>query len=221
MASPISHIIYCKRYFETLESDEGVSKLRDQGTKIVPLAQIDKDEFILGASFPDIRFIDDRIKRKDTHMSFPKIDLDFSDLTSFQAGWKFHLYCDMKREEILNNYKFYSLPDASDAYGRPAKLLEDSLVYDYYDNWEKISLYFSHAPFIETGVKIDQETLSLWYAILAKYVEKKPDDKSYQTIISKLSGLAPRTEEYLKKIKELRKNKKITEILIKIKDEIV
>ena len=97
MAAPISHIVYAKRYFEKNPST------------------INKDEFILGCLFPDIRRVSENIKRKDTHIpeeilenvtSIKKrnsIDLDFTGLTSFQAGWKFHLYCDMKREEILKN----------------------------------------------------------------------------------------------------------------------
>jgi len=45
-------------------------------------------------------YITENIKRSDTHSVFSPIDLNFSGLSSFQAGWKFHLYCDIKREEI-------------------------------------------------------------------------------------------------------------------------
>ena len=91
MASQIAHIVYAKKYFEKYPST------------------INKDEFILGCVFPDMRRIDGNIKRKDTHRHYDPLDLDFSGMTAFEAGWKFHLYCDMKREEILNKYDFSML----------------------------------------------------------------------------------------------------------------
>lgn len=118
MASQIAHIVYAQKYLDQLEVNGRNERNR-------PPEKFDWDEFLLGAVFPDIRRIDANIKRRDTHLRFDPLDLDFSGLTSFEAGWKFHLYCDMRREEILNGYKFYSLKHAADFYGLSAKLLED------------------------------------------------------------------------------------------------
>ena len=68
MACPVAHIIYVDKYFAKYSS------------------AINKDEFILGCTFPDIRRIDEKIKRKETHLRFDPIDLDFSGFTPFQAG---------------------------------------------------------------------------------------------------------------------------------------
>ncbi|MEK7598807.1 MAG: hypothetical protein AAB487_03680 [Patescibacteria group bacterium] len=203
MASQIAHIIYAKKYFDKYPST------------------IDKDEFILGSIFPDMRRIDENIKRKDTHRHYDPLDLNFKGLTAFEAGWKFHLYCDMKREEILNRYEFYSLPGAEDFWRLPAKLLEDEIVYDKYNNWEKLVLYFNEVPFIETSVNVSRETFSLWYAILAKYIEKKPNSKTMSIVLSKLPDLVEKASGVVQSIDALRKNKKAVDILAKVAEEIV
>jgi len=203
MASQIAHIIYTKKYFDKYPST------------------INKDEFILGCVFPDMRRIDENIKRKDTHRHYDPLDLNFEGLTAFEAGWKFHLYCDMKREEILNKYDFYSLPETESFWHLSAKLLEDEIVYDKYNNWEKLVHYFNRVPFTETGVNVSQETFSLWYAILAKYIEKKPDSSAMRIVLSKLSDLAEKADDIVKSIDVLRKDKKVVEILGKVAEEIV
>ncbi|HEX7586135.1 MAG TPA: hypothetical protein VF390_00670 [Patescibacteria group bacterium] len=203
MASQIAHIVYAKKYFDKYPST------------------INKDEFILGCIFPDMRRIDGNIKRKDTHRHYDPLDLNFKDLTAFEAGWKFHLYCDMKREEILNKYGFYSLPKTESFWRLPAKLLEDEIVYDIYNNWEKLVLYFNQVPFTETGVNVSRETFSLWYAILAKYIGKKPDSKGMSIFLSKLPDLAGKASVIVESIDVLRKNKKAVDILGKVAEEIV
>jgi hypothetical protein len=203
MASQIAHIIYAKKYFDKYHST------------------INKDEFILGCVFPDIRRIDGMIMRKDTHRHYDPLDLDFKGLSAFEAGWKFHLYCDMKREEILNNYGFYSLPLAEEFWRLPGKILEDEIVYDIYKNWEKLVHYFNNVPAITNGINVSQETLSLWYAILAKYIEKKPDSKAMRIFLSKQPSLAKKVDGIVVAIDLLRKNNKAIEILGKVTEEIV
>jgi hypothetical protein len=211
MASQVSHIVYAKVFFDRLEKGEIVSSL----------GKINRDEFLLGCVFPDIRRIDEDIKRKDTHLRFENIDLDFSSLDAFQAGWKFHLYCDMRREEILNKYNFYSLPNTTDFYNQPAKNLEDELLYDKYNNWEKLVHYFNDPPFVDSGLALSRESFHLWYAMLARYFEKKPSDKSIRTFLVKQSSLVEKLDGIMEKVSELRKNKKVVSILEKVYQEIV
>jgi hypothetical protein len=205
MASQVSHIIYAQKYLE---------KSQINGIK-------NPDEFVLGCVFPDIRRIDETIKRKDTHLRFDPIDLDFSGLTDFEAGWKFHLYCDMRREEILNRYGFYNLSYTSDFANLPAKTLEDELIYDACQNWEKWVVYFNNVPAIETGANVTRETFSLWYAIIAKYLEKKPNNKSISIFFSKQSSLVSKASDIIKIVEKLRKDNRAVEILKIIKEEIV
>lgn len=203
MASQISHIIYAKKYFDKYHST------------------INKDEFILGCVFPDMRRIDGNIKRKDTHRHYDPLDLNFDGLTAFEAGWKFHLYCDMKREEVLNKYEFYSLPETENFWRISAKIMEDEVAYDKYNNWEKLVHYFNNVPFIETGMNVSQETFSLWYAILAKYIEKKPDSRAMRIFLFKQPALAEKADGIVQSIDMLRKNNEVTDILGKVAEEIV
>lgn len=204
MASPISHIIYAKKYLEKFPSRE-----------------INTDEFMLGCVFPDIRRIDESIKRKDTHLCFGKCDMDFSGLTSFQAGWKFHVFCDMKREEILNKYNFYSLEHTTDFWSGSAKFLEDELIYGEYDNWEKTVNYFNNPPEIDTGILVTRETFELWNAMLAKYCEKNPDNKTVKNFLSKQPALADKAGEIVAAIDKLRKNDRVVELLKGVMERIV
>ncbi len=202
MASQVAHIIYAQKYLEKYPST------------------INKDDFLLGCVFPDIRRIAENISRKDTHMRFSPLDLNFEGLTSFQAGWKFHLYCDMRREEILNKYSFYSIKETDSYWNNPNKQLEDELLYGSYNNWEKIVTYFNNVPEIKPELKISQETISLWYAIIAKYLEKNPDDKSIHIYLSKI-GFESEADGMILIIDKLRKNEKVIEVLKKIQNEIV
>lgn len=205
MASQVAHIVYAKKYLENHQ-----------------MLESDKEQFFLGCVFPDIRRIDGTIKRADTHLRFSPVDLDFSGLSPFEAGWKFHLYCDMKRDEILRNYDFYSLKkDKSEKWLHPAKLLEDEILYDEYDNWEKVVSFFNNPPQIKLDINVSRESFNLWYAMTAKYLEKKPDEKSMHIFLLKQHGLPEKVDEIIKAVSIVRENKKAVEILKKVKEEII
>jgi len=219
MASQIAHIVYARKYFDLLDA-EGLNDIDDEKLLLASVEKINRDEFILGCVFPDIRRIDESIKRGDTHLKFEPLDLNFSGLTSFEAGWKFHLYCDMRREEILNKVGFYLLEKTEKLFGQPAKMLEDELVYDDCDNWEKLCSYFNNAPHFDSKISVTSETMGLWYAIVSKYMEKKPDDRTMRIFLSK-QKYSIQLEEIVGLVDKLRKNEKVVEILRKVKDEIV
>jgi hypothetical protein len=221
MASQVAHIVYAKKYFDALEAGELV-KNSNGGEKIsYPLGKLNNEEFLLGCILPDIRRIDDKIRRKDTHLKFAPLDLDFSGLTSFQAGWKFHLYCDMKREKILNEQRFYDLKNTKDLYGFPTKILEDELVYKEYNNWEKLKNYLNNPPYFKTESLISRETYNLWYAMIARYIESSPNEQSMRIFLSKNSHLPASLDEIMKKIILLRQDSKVTEMLKAIPQKII
>jgi hypothetical protein len=220
MASQIAHIVYAKKYFDSIENGKADEAFLDE-EKINHRRKIDRDKFLLGAVFPDIRMIEPSIKRKDTHLRFQPLDLNFSGLTSFEAGWKFHLYCDVRREEILNQNGFYELEKTGGLFGRPAKLLEDILLYDIYNNWEKLANYFRNPPLVTPDIKVDRKTFALWYAILAKYIEEKVTMKSISIFLSKQPKLAENSKEIVALVDELGKNDKAIKKLLLIVDEIV
>ena len=201
MASQIAHVIYAHKYLEKNPRKGG-------------------EFFILGTIFPDLRRVAKGLARKDTHMRFEKIDLDFEGMDLFDAGWKFHLWCDMRREEILNKYNFYTLRGAK-AIDPTAKLVEDELVYDKYKNWEKLIFILNNPPIVKTSLDVSQETIEHWYAILAKYFQKKPDDKTMKIFLSKQSSLKGEIAEIIDGVRKLRENQKATDILKKVCEEII
>ena len=201
MASQIAHVIYAQKYLEKNPRKGG-------------------EFFILGTLFPDMRRVAKGMARKDTHMRFEKIDLDFEGMDLFDAGWKFHLWCDMRREEILNKYNFYTLRGAK-AIDPTAKLVEDELVYDKYKNWEKLIFILNNPPIVKTSLDVSQETIEHWYAILAKYFQKKPDEKTMKIFLSKQSSLKGEIAEIIDGVRKLRENQKATEILKKVCEEII
>jgi hypothetical protein len=201
MASQVSHVIYAHKYLERNPRKGG-------------------EFFILGTLFPDLRRVAEGLARKDTHMHFVNIDLDFHGLDLFKAGWKFHSWCDMRREEILHKYNFYSLRGAN-AIDPTAKLVEDELVYDKYNNWEKLRYVLNNPPIVQTNLDVSQETVERWYAIVAKYFEKKPNDKTMKVFLSKQSSLVDEIDEIIDGVRKLRQNQKAVEILKKVSDEIL
>ncbi len=176
---------------------------------------------MLGCCFPDIRRIDESVKRKDTHLCYDCLDLDFSNMSSFEAGWKFHLYCDMKREEILNRYNFYAIDGTAEMAGLAAKLLEDELVYDSYNNWEKVRLFFNNPPEIGTGLDVSRESFEMWYAIIARYFEERPNDKTMHIFLSKQPSLAADADAIIEAVDKLRGNDKVKDILQRVNQEII
>ncbi len=205
MASQIAHIVYAKKYLEKF-----------------PMNEIDQDFFFLGCVFPDIRRIDPRIKRSDTHLKFSPVNLDFSGLNSFEAGWKFHLFCDMRREEILRNKDFYYLQkDDSMKWLHASKMLEDEILYDKYNNWEKITALFNNPPQILLEKSVLRESFELWYAILARYMERKPDQKSIHIFLLKQHNLPGKVDEIVKAVSMIKEDKKAIRIIEEIFEEII
>lgn len=201
MASHIAHVVYAKKYLDRHPA-------------------MDADLFLLGTLLPDIRRITDEVSRRDTHLLHEKLDLEFRGEDPFEAGWKFHLWCDMRREEILNKHNFYSLKN-TDAVDPTVKLLEDELVWEKYNNWEKLRWVLDNPPKIHTGLDVSQETVERWYSILAKYFEKKPDEKTMRALLFKQRRLRGLADEIIDGVKKLRNNSKAVEILSKISDEIL
>ena len=179
------------------------------------------DLFLLGTLLPDVRRVTDKVKRKDTHALYANLEIELKDLPPFEAGYRYHLWCDMRREEILNKYDFYSLKYTAEMGHFPAKLLEDELVYDKYANWEKLRWLLNHPPKIESELPLSRETIERWYSINAKYFEKKPDDRTIKNFLWKQRKLRKRSPEIIDLVGKLRNNSKVREILSKVSEEIL
>ncbi len=201
MASQVAHVVYAKKYLDRHPA-------------------VNADLFLLGTLLPDVRRVTDEVKRKDTHVVYSELDLEFKNLSPFEAGYRFHLWCDMRREEILNKYDFYSLRYTG-AVDPTTKLLEDELIWEKYNNWEKLCWLLNDPPEIKTELSVSRETIKRWYAILAKYFEKKPEEKTMRAFLFKQRRLRGLTDEIIDGVRKLRNNSKAVEILKKISEEII
>lgn len=203
MASQIAHIVYAQKYFDAYAP------------------KFSQGEFLLGCIFPDIRRIAPQLKRRDTHMILDTLNLDLGYLDSFHAGWKFHLYCDMRREEVLNQAGFYEMEGAGDHDGLAAKLLEDELVYESYPKWGALASFLNRVPRIETGIDVSRETFELWYAMIAKYVEKKPDNLTRSAFVAKQPSLADRCAEIIAAVDKIRKSDRVVKLLSDVSEKMI
>ena len=203
MASQIAHIVYAQKYFDAYAP------------------KFNPGEFLLGSIFPDIRRIAPQLKRRDTHMILETLNLDLEYLDSFHAGWKFHLYCDMRREEVLNRAGFYEIEGAGDHDGLAAKLLEDELVYGQYAKWAELAKFLNKVPRIETGINVSRETFELWYAMIAKYVEQKPDNLTRSAFVAKQPSLTDRGAEIIAAVDKIRKSDRVVKLLADVPEKMI
>ena len=81
MAAPITHIALTEKIFNNI------------------FHNYDKKEFIIGTSFPDIRYLG-TIDREKTHLSVNNLE-NINDKSSFISGMKFHALVDKVREDFL------------------------------------------------------------------------------------------------------------------------
>ncbi|KKP29730.1 MAG: hypothetical protein UR12_C0003G0004 [candidate division TM6 bacterium GW2011_GWF2_30_66] len=121
-------------------------------------------EFILGSSFPDIRYISKNIKREDTH--FKNITLEIvtqkiQEKSFFQAGVLFHSLVDELRDWYMNKKNVYKIMPHTENAVRAIKFLEDNILYEKIKNIDQVIQYFDtildEEIFFCTNKSFDQE----------------------------------------------------------------
>lgn len=91
MAGPITHLVLTQKVYERFFS------------------QKDRGAFVVGTSFPDIRYLG-VIEREKTHR--PRVTLkQVLEAESFEAGVQFHVLVDVVRERFMKAYGMYELFD--------------------------------------------------------------------------------------------------------------
>lgn len=194
MATPISHVIYADRFL----------KKHPQKFKW--------DDFMLGIIFPDIRRVSN-VSREETHNRFKNLDLNFDGLSGFESGWKFHVWCDLRRNEFLRDKKFYEIKGIASAYYLSYYFLEDCLIWDKYNNWENVSYLYKNPPHYATSEKIYLSDWNFWYEIVAKYILSKPNEQSIREFIRHQPTVAAKIDRIAREFEFFKKNAKVVEIL--------
>lgn len=129
----------------------------------------DKDAFLVGTSFPDIRYITN-IERRITH-KFDGNDLIyiFNTESSFEMGRRFHIFVDQEREKYMKDHKVYKFIKPTLPKTHTLKIIEDHILYP------RLLAFDSHQVFykiydeeLEYGLK--KEEIRKWHDILETYL---------------------------------------------------
>ncbi|MCL4361787.1 hypothetical protein M1446_05530 [Candidatus Dependentiae bacterium] len=161
MAAPIMHVVFALKIFLLLPPT------------------VDKKEFIVGTSFPDIRYYAN-LSRESTHIEPASWNDIVNEPSSFRAGMLFHNLLDILRMENfeINFFNRYALSQYTPLYIRLFPLImkfaEDVVLYDKIERWQEIINYFDVIFEEEKKLCNDENIIESWHKILQNYFKQKP-----------------------------------------------
>lgn len=163
MAGPVTHIIFALLMLPLLPPD------------------MDKQAFIIGTSFPDIRYMAG-ISRAATHIEPVSWDAIVNEPSAFRAGMMLHNLVDNVRIMHLEHY-FYDItqleqytPAYIKLFPLMQKTAEDAYYYRYCtaDRWQEVSSYFDTVYQEELDFGIDEAVLRQWHTMIQTYIAQEP-----------------------------------------------
>ncbi len=176
MAAPIAHI-FC-----------ALALLQQGKIKVV-----DKQSFILGTSFPDIRYLG-VIKRDQTHEK----NVNWNDVinapTSFEAGRLLHVLLDLVREDYVQTHNLYDQFPNTPYRTHILKFFEDTLLHNKINNWQEIVCYFNTILPEEQTYNIHDRYIRIWHQLLQHYIKQPPDAKQIAWFLKQRATAIARDE---------------------------
>ena len=145
----------------------------------------DKDpkEFILGTSFPDIRYLG-VISRRATHNPHPSWAQVVKEKSPFKAGMEFHALVDVMHDNYMARNGVYDLlPSACQDSPHYLKFFEDMLVYRKASCWKEIANYFDKILPEELALVNDTKIIELWHDNIKHYIMQQPAPKTVQKLL--------------------------------------
>jgi len=124
-------------------------------------------EFIVGTSFPDIRYLK-VISRDETHFCNVTLDDIVQEKDSFKAGMLFHSFVDEQREAYILAHKFYSKIPSFRFVTQSLKFAEDEILRTLFDSSE-YSSYFDEILEQEKAYPINIKHIQTWHRFLGEY----------------------------------------------------
>ena len=192
MSAPITHIVLADKVFDTHFS--GMSK----------------KEFLIGTSFPDIRYLG-VIERDKTH--FRNITLeDVKKADGFQAGFLFHSLVDGVRIKYMKSSGIYDLLSES-RYLQPIKFAEDEQLYGKIDSWGEIVDMFESILQEELDFGIQEKDLRQWHTSYQKYFSKKPTPSQREILFKNANHPQDKVLDIEECVSNIRTNTKVKEII--------
>jgi hypothetical protein len=182
MSFPITHIVLAQQAL-------------DKSKK-----KVNKRDFFLGVSFPDIRYLGVIDREKTHNLDHPKND--------FELGMKAHSEADLFRfnfmEKRLASVKNH-LEDMA------IKIVEDYILYDYLDDWQQYSDYFLELIEAEKNWVDDQAALEFWHQALRKYLSQKPNDQQIKSLAAAMGLPTEFVEQLLANFHKFKDNPEVIE----------
>jgi hypothetical protein len=139
-----------------------------------PLEQKDREAFVAGTLFPDIRYTG-TISRDDTHESDVTAKKIRNTSNPFTAGKRLHAFVDVKRENFVERKKIYS--HLSDIPKKTRvlflKILEDEILWDQTDcEFSKQAMQEVYPEEIKAGV--EHSVVQEWHQTMINYFNQRP-----------------------------------------------
>jgi hypothetical protein len=150
MAAPIAHI------FLAMQLLCGLAK-----------GLFNEQEFIVGTSFPDIRYLK-VVERAETHFERVTLNDVLQEKDSFKAGMLFHSFVDEQREQyVVDNNLYDGIPDFRFK-TQSLKFAEDELLKPYCD-LIRYQAFFNTVLPAQTTYGIDEQHIRSWHTFLQGY----------------------------------------------------
>src|SRR5579863_8628809 len=125
-------------------------------------------EFIIGTSFPDIRYLR-VVSREETHFSHVTLDDILEETDSFRAGMLFHSFVDEQREAYIVAHGFYGKIPSFKFTTQSLKFAEDEILRTIFNSAHYRS-YFNEIIAQERMYNIDEKHIKMWHTYLQEYV---------------------------------------------------
>lgn len=141
----------------------------------------DEKEFIIGTSFPDIRYLK-VTERAETHFEDVNLKDILQEKDSFKAGMLFHSFVDEQREAYVVKNKFYEKISVFRFSSQSLKFAEDEILRQQL-NISKYSAYFDDIIDAEKKFNISKEHIKRWHGFLQEYFDEAHAKRGLKELI--------------------------------------
>ena len=177
--------------------------------------RFDREAFIVGTVFPDIRYLK-VIERDKTHfkgLSFQDI-LDEQD--SFTAGLKYHSLVDDVREKYMVEKGIYALIPPSKFITQALKIYEDEVLYSNVSDWNQVVAYLDAVLPEETKMVEHVNKIKAWHFLMKEYFKYAPTDSSRRNFIISVGFSEEIANEINEVIEKMRQIPEVREIILNL-----
>lgn len=196
MAAPATHILLAQRVFQKYFSTQN------------------PQDFYVGTSFPDIRYLG-HIDRQQTHFTSPVL-AELTTLPAFEAGLKFHALVDVVRENFVRSRNAYSLVPESPYLTQALKLFEDQVLYERIATWPEIVGLFDEVLPAETAYPVPLTDIQNWHRFLQAYLSHQPDSQSIRTFVAAIGRPAEMAEEMIRLVEVMKQSQELKQIVVEM-----